>query len=662
MRYSFIQIFVNSHLNFHSLPNPYHISHAIVQCPMFPLPVNPYQAVLNNFTSFISNLDQILKPDSQQQQQQEQQQLSTHKLSKQYSNPTILQMLIQMMIHFFTGLIFGLIILPDTPIDEMNKSNNYESDKCEHDITSDLKHLFLLSCALTSAFSFIVSYVTTNHSKKTLSSRDNNNYHELSFDTKTTMPSITFASLWSVVYNETIGIIQTSSVLFYWIISPLTAATLIRLLKLNDSSHYLMVAFKNECPGARQSLISALMVSYVITLIMCLYMITTDIFTRKFLTARGLNILKLVSQSNVNMEQVGSIGQSGSTATNNNRGADSNADTNRYSDTCNEIDIEALVVSVILAGLGPDTINDVLCPRLVEKDGKIIRPMKRRRGGAGNSWVPSSTYSFANVDVEEEEVRRNNLMMKRVAASIVTGAIGSYSTFEEDLLKFMVLESIGGDDDSATSSSNQTKDTSANLRISDRHYRSIIRYFNTTDQTSGSLEVLSIVRALCAYAGGIGEALSRISHYSSSDTSNANSKESFSLQPCVCLSGTHAIKAAANFIILNMKNERARFNRLSLLIPVVLQAIYTLRCGVLDHAHHLFDSMDTILQSQQIVRGENFGTFFSMKHPEMSKLVKTCDDYGAKILHFMKKIDGRNLEIAEIKVDHNAKEWLYSFL
>ena len=111
-----------------------------------------------------------------------------------------------------------------------------------------------------------------------------------------------------------------------------------------------------------------------------------------------------------------------------------------------------------------------------------------------------------------------------------------------------------------------------------------------------------------------------------------------------------------------MKNEGARFNRLSLMIPVVLQAIYTLRRGVLDHAHDLFHSMDAIFQSQQIVRGDNFGTFFTMKHPEMSKLVKTCDDYGTKILHFMKKIDGRNLEIAEIKVDEDAKEWLYSFL
>jgi hypothetical protein len=616
-----------------------------VQCSTFPLPNNPYQAVFTNLASVATNFDQILKPDQQMRNTNNNESSSTvhHQFPKRYSKPTISQTTMQMIIHLMVGFLFASIVLPDTFPSLVVDGEEYTVEECHSHVSSDLKYLFLISCAFTSAFVFMVTYYSGNGSTN---SRSNDNYHVLSFDKKT-LPFISVSSLWSVIYKETIEQIQASSVLFYWIISPIAAFGLIHLTNGGN----LISAITNECPGLRKQMFLKLMTTYLTTLLMCLYTMTIDICTRKFLTTRGLNIYKLVSQLNVTNH----IKNDKSSSI---RGG---LTTPSVHDVSNELAIEDLVTSVILAGLGTEITDDVSCPRLVvQKDGNMKRPEKQIRGEINVSWVPSSTQSFGNIDLEEEEVRRNNALMDKVATSIVTGAVCAFSSFEEDLLKFNLLESLGGGDGPSTQ---QSQNVLAPFGLSKRHYNNLIQYLKLMNQASGSLGTLSIVRALCAYAGGTGEALSRITANSPLSAPISVRKETFSLPVPACLSEVNAIKAAARLIILNMSSKRTRFNRLSLFVPVVLQAIYRLRCGVFDYVHYLYETMDPVHQSKQDqARGETFSNFLTMKCPEMSKVLTSCDDTAVTIIKFMKKIDGKGTEIAELKVDDSAKDWLNSLL
>lgn len=664
--------------------------HTLVQCPTFPQPNNPYQIITKNFVSFAKTyIHNLLNPDQPQQQYSTKTIIPSNKLGnygtggtststvsssndhqtpKRYSNPTIIQTLIQIIIHLMFGLIFGLVI--DQEIHHKQFHNNDKrTTSCHFDYQTDFQSLFLIACALTCIFSFMTTYYATTSAKISSATTTSttpiakniqhyHNYHELlSHDNQeTTLPFLPLTSLCSIIYHETMQQIQQSSVLFYWIISPLIATLWIYLL---NGTNFIMMATigisnDNQCTGMglRKKMIVTFMEVYGVTLFMSLYIVVVDVFTRKLLATRGLDVYKLISQSSITLE---------STAGNKN--------IDDAFDLSDQISIESVVVSVILAGFGSDTIDDVLCPRMIEQDGKLIRPMmKKRVGGVNPSWVPSSsTHNFSNVDLEGMEMKRNKDMSQKVASAILTGTISGYSTFEEELLKFMVLESLGGrsanDDMKGLSSENLYQ----GLSIPFRSYKTIMRFLRTMDQ--GSVQTLSIVRALCAYAGGIGEALTYISHPISrsqgTPTTFVKRTENctFSFQPSAVLSAMYAIEAASRFILLNLKNRKARFNHLSLFIPVILQTSYTLRCGALDYAKYQYDSSDPIhdFLSNVDTRGETFVNFCTIKHPDLTKLVKTCDDSVIEILKFQ----GSNissLELSEIKVDDHVKEWIVSLL
>lgn len=636
------------------------------------MPDNPYQVILRNLLSLVRNLSDVFKPD-QPGQQPDRKMISSNlsvphihqQQHKKFVNPKILQTSIQLIIQTIFGFTFAYVILPEIMSKTLSQHEEDDLKYCQ-------KHhyfewLFLSSCALTCTLSFQAVYNSptsnTNGVSSTIAKCNRSHYHELCFD-RTTIPYIPLSSLWSVIYQEMIQQVQASGVLFYWIISPIISAVCINM---STKSSFITMLIKNECPGSRMSLVSTFIVTYVTTFVMCLYTMMIDICTRKFLAVRGLNIFRLVRQSKVSVDE---------------RREKVAIDDSDIGNS-NEIDMENLVVSIILVGFSSEIIDEVTCPRIIEQNGELVRPVKKIRSSkASMSWAPSSTLLLSNIDIEGEEVRRNKVMINKVASSILSGVIGSYSALEGDLLKYMLLESLGGDDDKnhVATSINTSRDAST---ISSRHYKSLMRFLKRSDQPSGCLEIVSIIRALCAYAGGIGVALTQITLPAtkgiqkltpsgklvplSTSMSSVIKKETFSFQPGAVTSGTYAITAATRFILLNMKNDKARFNRISLLVPVVLQTSYTLQCGVLDYVQYLFDSTDPI-QNPPIIgggdgavstRGEDFTYFFTMKYPEMANLVTTCDECATQIMQMMNKIEGGSYELSD-KVDDFVKEWLRS--
>ncbi len=522
-----------------------------------------------------------------------------------------------------------------------DKGNHEEniSEECYKNIistTSDLNLLFYASCAFTCAFIFMATYYTNNNTNNntlmTMRTTTTNNYHELSFDKKT-LPMISFSEMFSTTYKEGLNQIQSSGLLFYWVTSPLFATGIIYLCKGSDVMSAETVV-DESCPEGfnDMSFRYTLSISYLATLIMSLYLISVDIMTRKFVVVRGVDFFSLVNNAIM-------------------------IDENQTQDEDNENVIEDLVLSVILGGFGNDILEDISCSRIAEKDGKLIRPIKRRKGGFSKGWVPSISHEFGNADIESEEVRRNNVMVNRVATSVLTGAVCGQVSFGHELLKFILLEALGGGQGPFL------QDAVIPFGLSDRNYKYLSKFFNKADCSSGLLGLVAIVRGLCAYSGGIGEALCCISanHTPPSKAESLSTSDEYSayyLPSCVCQSATHAIKASARFIILNMNNEKRQLNRLSLLIPVVLQSTYKLRCGTLDYVHYLYDKM----QREDSGGGEAFGNFLTLKCPEMANIVTACDDCGSKIIQYMRKTDRSTSELNDIKVDENVKQWLDTFV
>lgn len=634
----------------------------IVQCPTLPIPNNPYQYILDNLIPILNNM---LQPDSSTQKQSHQTSFPKKNVSfaaasssspfsfsastshpivtpKIYTKPTIVKSLNQLLLHVVAGLFFASIVRPrvfGTNFDSSSSTvTNNEQNECFHHSnspSSDLNLLFYASCAFTSAFIFMATYYTNNNNINMYNDHiSSNNYHELSFDKKT-LPMIRLSELFSTIRMESWNQVQKSGLLFYWLTSPLIASGVIYLFKGSDVL-LSMTSGEESCPGSKNAFVHTISMSYMITFMMSLYMISMDIMTRKFLITRGVDFFSLVHNAIM---------------------IDDTATTthvqNQHGDDENEIAIEDLVLSVILGGFGKDIVDDVACSRIVERDGKLIRPTKRKKGDFSKGWVPSLSHEFGNVDIESEEVRRNNVMMNRVASSILTGGVCAHVSFGHELLKYILLETLGGGDGPFL------QDVVVPYGISTRNYKYISTFINKMDCNSGSLGLVSIVRGLCAYSGGMGEALGRISHSNApSSTMSTTENETFYLPPCACQTAIHAVKASSRFIILNMKNEKRRLNRLSLLIPVVLQSTYKLRCGTRDYVHYLYDKM----QHEEGGGGEAFGNFLTLKCPEMANVLTACDDCGSKVLQFMRMVDRSNSEVNDIKVDDGVKQWLRSLL
>ena len=629
----------------------------LVHCAKFPLPQNPYQVILRNMPSFASKyFHQAFKPDSVKQQQKQQRQSNEPTTgprqssipslsSKKYSKPSIIQSSLQLICHLVGGLLFSRIILSDfiqfLSLDTQCSTTDTDTDSTTMTITSQVQMFFTVSCTLMSMMTYLIIYLPKYNESmisfpempwQLLSSSSTtapkspyaiSNYHELSFDKKT-LPYVSISSLFRIIKDEMMQQLFTSGILFYWFISPLLSWTILYFIGFKDW---------NICNGEggedrpRSAIIWTIFTSCAITLFMLLYVMFIDILTRKSLQTQGLNVHKLVTRSNIDMELL-----------------QGRKDENTF-DTSNEVVVESLVVNIILAGVGKGTINDVLAPRMIQQGDKFVRPMKRKRNESGYSWAPSTDLICGNVDLEVEEVRRNNLMIDRVASSIISGSIGDYSIFEEGLLKFMILESFGGGEDVSILSE---------MELSDRHYKTISRYLNTIYQSPASTEVLSIVRALCAYAGGVGKALERIPFFEPPQVTDVSEgRIAFVFQPNAAISVGNAIKAAERFLLLNMMNRR--FSRLSLLTSVVLQSTHQLYNGVLEFGHYLFNQND--------VQGENIEGFLSINHPELFALAQTCKNVSVRILKCMQTLDDQtSFEVTGIKVDNNVKEWLYSLL
>ena len=126
--------------------------------------------------------------------------------------------------------------------------------------------------------------------------------------------------------------------------------------------------------------------------------------------------------------------------------------------------------------------------------------------------------------------------------------------------------------------------------------------------------------------------------------------------------------AACRFIVLNMVgkdshgNTRKRYNRISILVPIVMESIYRLRTGFFDLGNHLHErEMSTkkvepkfIIQNYQGALPKQTFEDDSIEH-----IINVCDEAAGSILKALKDVDGVS-DFGVAVRSQSCKEWLNS--
>ena len=359
--------------------------------------------------------------------------------------------------------------------------------------------------------------------------------------------------------------------------------------------------------------LQAVILSHVVTAAMALYIMSCDIMQREILLQPGLNVHRFIQKSGATEENV---------------------------------EVEDVIVEIILSGFGRKLLENVISPRLnVDRDGRMALPNAFKKRGLGGVGI-----AIGECDLEQEELRRNDAAIMVVKRGIEMGRICGHTSLEDDLLKICVLEGLSTQEDAAN----------VTMGLSELRRREMSR--NACVQPT----MVPVLRSISAYVGGIGASLS-------------DPTSTLSIPPSAKTALEYAVKASARVIILNMIGSDGsgrvtkKYNRISLMLPVVLESVYRLRSGIYDYALNIHERASLNRSYAADVsnnvginsRGpwtnqmqENLNSILSVD-ASLEHLVNVCDEAASTVLQAIKDIDGSRFDS---KVgSEGCKKWLESF-
>ena len=263
---------------------------------------------------------------------------------------------------------------------------------------------------------------------------------------------------------------------------------------------------------------------------------------------------------------------------------------------------------------------DVVLRNLLHSDDELVKKL-------GNN---SSTRSSVWMDLEQEEQKRNDFAITTMADILLHKSSKDEAGphLEDDILRLAILSSIGGSRSSEGGSS-----------------------------STEPYAAMPIVRALCAYAGGIGKALLIIA--------GSNNKmlrgDEWVLPPAAIYMAECAIRGASRCILhsLNLASSsssssvmRGKNTSLSILIPVLLSSAFVLENGVVRFAEAIGGPM----ASNETDKRKLLQTV----SPELLSLFNIINDSTRMIIESATANEGlRKLDLME-SLDMDCQKWLRS--
>mmetsp|Transcript_642 Transcript_642/g.1145 ORF Transcript_642/g.1145 Transcript_642/m.1145 type:complete len:844 (-) Transcript_642:337-2868(-) len=554
--------------------------------------------------------------------------MPSQKEPKRYECPTLSRTILLLFLHGCLGALFAQCTI--LPLFLLHKGF--------HDIV--MNHV-VCSCALLSSFTFLATNIFAVKA-----------YHEL--DMEVVLDAMKYMQ--HKQEEDMISMMRTVSVyiatmvwkqivscgfLFYWSITPFLCLGIIGC-KAHASS-WIQPTQSQVSVMLWWPCLQAIVISTMVTLVMSLYMIACDISLRIVLLLPGLNAHRFILMSGAKEQ---------------------------------DLDVEDVMVEIILGGLGAGFLEFVVAPRLiVDRQGNLQLPNASSSKKRGYSVMGVIGGGINNeFDLEEEELRRNDIMTLLVQSCIEQGRICGHTTLEDDLLKVNLLESFGG-----YCTPGESNMAGIPFALSERHYREVARRILAPEPPKGTCvqqpPMVPVIRALSAYIGGIGTSLS------------TSSGSIFYISPCTKTTLEYAVNAASRFIVLNISRSfssgghtKKRFNRISLMTPVVLEAIYRLRCGIYDLACYLHEhakctkktlpSNSGINTSKKatdnverkgpwVIQSRERLDCILSSEPSLEHLVTVCDEAASCILKTVREVDGSSDFDAKVRTD-GCRQWLIS--
>ena len=281
--------------------------------------------------------------------------------------------------------------------------------------------------------------------------------------------------------------------------------------------------------------------------------------------------------------------------------------------------------------------------------------------------VGSSTRNLGTVKIEEEEVTRNEDATGKMARVLVDGR-GIIGGLESDILRALTLESLGGNAGNAAQAT-------VNIMSSERHMKAIGDWVAADAKLLVAQReplAIAIVRALCAYAGGIGVCLQQeislrpVQSWeipplardgpAPSTRPATPSYHTWTLPPAATRNVECAIVAATRFVVHSITHSSNaaldwRSGHLSMMVPVVLCAASELRKGL--NAY-----LDTIEKEQPLYSEIRKDAHHIRR---LKRLRSRCEDVAICIVETLRSLEG--LRYVDINV-HNSdcRAWLDSIL
>lgn len=268
------------------------------------------------------------------------------------------------------------------------------------------------------------------------------------------------------------------------------------------------------------------------------------------------------------------------------------------------------------------------------------------------------------LDLEREEHKRNEEAIKVMADILLkkTSADETGARFEEDLLQFGILASLGG----------KSPTSCLDDKAAAHHVENIKQWVESSDNLKvGGVSPLAVplVRALCAYVGGLGEALLRCSSQIRSFKPSPLATSLWSLPPGVIVCAEYAIRAAARFIVWNFSHSTKthphiadwRSTHLSMLVPVLLNSACILEAGMVKFTQvRRYNGKQQPTSSYALDPIEKLD-LIKTESPELLSLYHACNDSATTILQKLKSLEGvRRIDFVDL--DPECQKWMDNIL
>jgi hypothetical protein len=334
--------------------------------------------------------------------------------------------------------------------------------------------------------------------------------------------------------------------------------------------------------------------------------------------------------------------------------------------------------------------EDLIVQSVLMGDGLTVDAVIAAPPGGTTSRTTSATLTLPRSvgnNHQEDEIYRNEMATASFSTWIELSSTTASGLLSDDILRMCILESLGGGGSSPRSPAGTAPQGGSYYLGRPRHAAAVRRRLDLSAATScpGRQPIAApIVRALCAFAGGIGDALSRFyrirsdgDDYDQNDGRRPSSSrreeaaELWKVPPGSLHAAEFAIIAAARLVVMNsvvldkrgraVVNASRRHDRLSLLLPCVLQSAYVLHRGIHEYAEATASMCGLDLSTYDTTgKGDGVGCYIVAECPDLCPVLSACKDSAKMAMKILVASGDRSFEdlLLRRKWKGDMQQWL----